>query len=150
MKAIKETWQSLPGWGKVAIIVTGGYITYRVGKKIINRPIKHQLPQGGAGLPVVSYTPTGTAVYWNPAPMSKDLFEVMSGLFTASGTKDATWTKFAQLPTDDMIVATYNFFNREYGNGDTLTKWIKDEFWSDITGSGKELALNRLSSLNLV
>ena len=48
-----------------------------------------------------------------------------------------------------MVVAVYNTFNETYGNGDTLTQWINDEYWTDFAGDGKSLALQRLSSIGL-
>jgi hypothetical protein len=115
----------------------------------MKRPTIASLPQGSKGLPVVSYTPSGSAVLWNPSPLASELNDAMSGLFTPSGTKDAVWTKLAELPTDDMLTAVYNEFNKKFGNGDTLAQWIRDEYWTDITGSGKQLALNRLAKANL-
>ena len=73
----------------------------------------------------------------------------MDGLFTASGTKDDTFLKLAQLPSDDMVTAVYNYFNTKYGDGKSLTDWINSEWWTNITGSGKEEALNRLNTLQL-
>lgn len=149
MGVVKETWQSLPGWGKVLIVTGGGYLAYHGIKKIIKKPPPKNLPQGGNGLPVVSYSNTGAPVFWNPQPLAKGLHDVMAGLFTLSGTKDEQWTKLAELPSDDMVVSVYNYFNKNYGEGETLTAWIKAENWYDIFGSGRDLALNRLQSLQL-
>lgn len=149
MKILKDTWQALPPVGKIIVVAGGAFLTYRVGKKLLNKPARANMPQGGAGLPVVSYTPQGTAVYWNPAPLAAELFKVMDGLFTASGTKDDTFLKLAQLPSDDMVTAVYNYFNTKYGDGKSLTDWINSEWWTNITGSGKEEALNRLNTLQL-
>jgi len=146
---IKKFISDLPPLVKGAILLGGGFIVYRGIKKIINQPKPIVLPQGGAGLPVVGNTPTGAPVFWNPATLSKDLYNVMSGLFTLSGTKDQVWTKLAELPSGDMVTAVYNHFNTNYGEGETLTDWIKSELWYDITGSGKDMALARLASLNL-
>jgi len=146
---LKKLFAFLPPHVKVAILLVCCFNVYCVIKKIINQPDPIKLPQGGAGLPVVGNTSTGAPVFWNPATLSKDLYNVMSGLFTLSGTKDQVWTKLAELPSGDMVTAVYNHFNTNYGEGETLTDWIKSELWYDITGSGKDLALSRLASLNL-
>ena len=152
MSRISKTWDSFPGVVKAGFVITGGVLAVIGTKKLINyinKPPPPTLPQGGAGLPVVSYTNTGSPVLWNPQPLAKNLYEVMEGLFTLSGTKDQAWTKLAELPTDDMVVSVYNYFNEKYGDGETLTAWIKAESWYDITGSGREMELNRLQSLQL-
>ena len=149
---VSDTWRTLPTWSKGIIVIVGGYVAYRGGKKLINylnQPPPPKLPQGGAGLPVVSYGSDGKPVYWNPRPFSKNLYEVMDGLFTFSGTKDEAFSKFGDLPTNDMVVSVYNDFNSNYGDGETLTAWIKGEWFYDITGAGRELALNRLQTLQL-
>jgi hypothetical protein len=145
----KDIWNPLPSYGKLAVAGVGAFALYKIGKKFLNKPDKVKLPQGGQGLPVVSYDNSGRPIYWNPAPLSKELYDAMHGLFSGSATKDEAWTKLAELPSDDMVTATYNYFNDKYGNGDTLVKWIKDELWTDLTGSGKEMALNRLASIQL-
>lgn len=152
MEQSKKLWNELPTIAKVAIIGGVGIGLYFLTKRIIknlNKPPVFDLPQGGGGIPVVSYTPTGQPIQWNPQPLAAELFDVMDGLFTLSGTKDATWLKLAQLPSNDMVVAVYNTFNQTYGNGDTLTQWINDEYWTDFAGDGKSLALQRLSSIGL-
>lgn len=146
---IKKFWQDLPFLVKGAVILGGGFIAYRQIKKIINQPKPVTLPQGGAGLPVVGNTTTGDPVFWNPAGLSKDLYNVMKGLFTFSGTKDEIFTKLGELPSGDMVTAVYNHFNTNYGEGETLTEWIKGEIWYDYFSSGRDLALQRLENLNL-
>lgn len=145
-------WETLPAVAKIAIIGGAGIALFFISRRIIKnfkKPPKFDLPQGGGGIPVVTYTPTGQPVQWNPQPLAAELFNVMDGLFTLSGTKDAAWLKLAQLPSNDMVVAVYNEFNSQYGNGDTLTQWINDEYWTDVGGDGKSLALQRLSSIGL-
>jgi len=152
MAQSKKLWNELPTIAKVAVIGGVGIGLYFLTRRIVKnfrKPPKFDLPQGGGGIPVVTYTPTGQPVQWNPQPLAAELFDVMDGLFTLSGTKDATWLKLAQLPSNDMVVAVYNTFNETYGNGDTLTQWINDEYWTDIGGDGKSLALSRLSSIGL-
>lgn len=146
---ISKTWDKIPPVAKTIIVLGGGFLVYRSIKNYTDKPKPKQLPEGGSGLPVVGTTPQGSPVFWNPDSMASELFNVMDGLFTFSGTKDDTFKKFGQLPSNDMIVSVYNLFNSKYGKGDTLTQWINDEYYTDITGSGKELALNRLEQLNL-
>ena len=147
---LKKTWEELPPLVKTGALIGGGFLAYRLIKKIISKPTPAALPQGGTGLPVTGYTSTGSPVVWNPAPLAKDLYNAMAGLFTLSGTKDEVWRKLAELPSNDMVTAVYNEFNKTYGGGETLTQWIKDEFWYDVTGSGKDMALQRLGALNLI
>jgi len=144
-----QFWDKIPTFIKVTAILGGSFIAYRQIKKFIDKPKPKPLPEGGQGLPIVGHTDDGTPVYWNPENMASQLYNVMKGLFTLSGTKDAVFLQFGQLPSNDMIVATYNFFNSKYGNGETLTQWINDEYWTDWAGTGKDLALSRLSTLNL-
>lgn len=149
MKILKNIYTEQPPGVKLLIIAGTSFVSYRLIKKLINKPKREKLPQGGAGLPVVSTNTDGTPIYWNPAPMAAELFNVMDGLFTGSATKDATFTKLAQIPSNDMLTAVYNYFNSKYGDGKSLTTWIKDEWFTDITGSGKELALQKLEIAGL-
>lgn len=149
MNFIKETWNKIPPVGKTVIVVGGGILVYKGVKKYINRPSKVDLPQGGKGLPQVGYDSSGNPVYWNAGYLSKELFDAMDGLFTSSVTKDKVWQKLADLPANDMVVAVYNHFNKNYGKGESLTKWIKDEYWTDFTNNGRSNALQRLEQLNL-
>ena len=148
----KNIWNELPSIAKIAIIGGAGIGLFFLTRRIIknfNKPPKFDLPQGGGGIPVVSYTPSGVPVQWNPQPLAAKLFDAMDGLFTFSGTKDAAFLQLGELPTNDMVVAVYNQFNQQYGNGATLTQWINDELWTDVGGTGKDLALQRLSSIGL-
>ncbi|MFD2581503.1 hypothetical protein ACFSR6_03315 [Pedobacter vanadiisoli] len=87
---------------------------------------------------------------FNPNILAEELFNVMDGLFTLSGTKDAAFRKLYELPTDNMVIAVYNAFNSKYGSkGDgSLTKWINDEYYYDAFGY-KNKVLARLKSLRL-
>ena len=149
MSALKN----LPVTAKIGIAVGVGVLGFflykKIKKKLAMLPPVFPLPTGGGGMPVVSYNPQGEPTFWNPAPLSNELFNVMDGLFTLSGTKNDVFLKFAQLPTNDMAVAVYNNFNQNFGGGETLTQWINDELWTDVGGNGKDLALQRLSSIGL-
>lgn len=122
------------------VLIIGGYLLYHAGKKNAT-PVEVKYPQGGNGIPAG----------WNPTPLIEELHDVMSGLFTLSGTKDLTWMKLRDLPTSDMITAVYNGFNQRYFKEDkgTLTQWIRDEKWIDWTSGVKDSTLAKLTSLNL-
>ena len=149
MSALKN----LPVTAKIGIVVGVGVLGFflykKIKKKLAMLPPVFPLPTGGGGMPVVSYNPQGEPTFWNPAPLSTELFEVMDGLFTLSGTKNDVFLKFAQLPTNDMAVAVYNNFNQNFGGGETLTQWINDEYWVDFLAEGKSLALAKLQALGL-
>ena len=73
MNRIQKTWDSFPGVIKAGFVITGGILVFMGTKKLIkkiNQPPPPDLPQGGAGLPVVSYTNTGSPVLWNPQPLA--------------------------------------------------------------------------------
>ena len=148
-KNLFSKFQELPTLLQIAIIGGAYYGIYRGIKFIRNRPQQYQLPAGGAGIPITGYTPTGQPIQWNPEPLVDELHDVMDGLFTPTGTKDIAWTKLAQLPSNDMVVAVYNRFNSKWGDGDTLTQWIRDEYWTGVVETVKHDALNRLTSLGL-
>jgi len=150
MSKYLDQFNKLPLPVQIAIVGGAGFGIYKLVKYLTKpKPTTYQLPAGGAGIPVVGYNQQGQPIQWNPEPLVDELYDVMDGLFTLSGTKDAAWLKLAQLPSNDMVVSVYNRFNLKYGNGDTLTQWIRDEVWTDIAGTGKNDALNRLQSLGL-
>ena len=152
MGYVKDTWKALPTWSKGIIGLGVATLVTVEGVKIYKKltaPPPAKLPQGGAGLPVVSYTNTGAAVLWNPAPLAQQLNDVMSGLFTLTGTKDDAWLQVAEIPTNDMLTSLYNYFNSKFGNGKTLTQWINDEYYYDILSGVKQKALQRLADAQL-
>lgn len=91
--------------------------------------------------------PTG----FNPNILADKLYEVMSGMFTMSGHKDAAWSQLLNLQTDDMIIAVYNCFNDKYGSKGkgTLTQWIDDEYYYDFVSGIKKKTVTKLKSLRL-
>ena len=149
MNSLKD----LPITAKIGLFVGAGilgFIIYKKVKKKLNvLPQTFPLPTGGGGMPVVSYNTQGEPTFWNPEPLAKELFDIMDGLFTLTGTKDTIFLKFANLPTPDMATAVYNQFNKNYGEGETLTQWINDEYYYDYLGDGKKLALAKLQALGL-
>jgi len=147
--SIKQTWNEIHPIGKTIIVLSSGALIFFGIRKLLRRPEFIKLPQGGTGLPVVGYGTGGQPVFWNPSSLASELFDAMDGLFTLTGTKNAVWLKLAELPSDDMVVSVYNEFNSKYGDGETLTDWIRSEYYTDFLGSGKDLALNRLAKLNL-
>jgi hypothetical protein len=121
------------------LVVLGWYF-YRQGKKGAQGP-KVYIPQGTNSIPMG----------WNAVALADELKDVMTGLFTMSGTKDKAWRKLAELPTDDMVKAVYSAFNQKYfadGKG-TLTQWIRDEKYYDYLSGIRNLALTRLAQLGL-
>ena len=145
--------KNLPIQAKIGIAVgvgiLGFFIYKKVKKKLAFLPPVFPLPTGGGGMPVVSYDDKGVPTFWNPAPLSTELFDVMDGLFSNEFTKSATWLRLAELPTSDMVVAVYNHFNKNFGSGETLTQWINDEYSYNWFDSDKELALAKLKALGL-
>ena len=139
--------EDLPIGVKFAILLVVGYAGYRIIKRL-SIP-QATLPQGGAGLPVVGYTQTGQAQLWNPEPLVDELYNVMDGLFTLSGTKDAAWRKLLELPSNDMVTSVYNRFNVKHGAGKTLTAWIREEDYYDYLSGVKDATLNRLTTIGL-
>lgn len=124
----------------VILIVLGIFIYYR-GKKNASPP-KVVYPQGGEGVPAG----------WSPTPLVTKLYNTMSGFNIDKLSRDQTWIELANLPTDDMVVAVYSVFNQLHfkeGEG-TLTEWINDESTLGWPSGPKNLALKRLSQLNLV
>lgn len=148
-KAVKKYWNNAPPLVKYAAIGAGAYFLYKAVKWIRNRPTTYNLPAGGAGIPTTGYTPTGQPIAWNPKPLSDQLFNAMSGLFTTSGTKDEAWKALINLPTNDMLTAVYNQFNTDHGEGETLTTWIDSEYYYDYFTGVKDQALSRLRAAGL-
>ncbi len=149
-KKIAKFWNGLPAPLKIGVAVGGVYVGYRTVKFFRGRIAHVPLPTGGMGIPVTGYTPSGTPIPWNPAPIVEANFSAMSGLGTFSGTKDDAWNLIIQLPSVDMLTATYNAFNADSrANGDSLTQWIRDENYYDYFSGVKEAVLNKLTAAGL-
>ncbi len=135
----------IPLWVYITIVIVlflsiAAFFIYRAGKKNATPP-KVNYPQGGAGVPQG----------WDPTAIIDELYDVMSGGFTFSGTKDAAWIKLRDLATPDMVTAVYDGFNQKHfkdGNG-TLTQWIRDENYYDYVSGVKASTIARLQQLNL-
>jgi len=124
-------------------------IAYKGIKKLLEKPPTVPLPTGGQGLPVTGYDPSGNPQIWSPRPLSQELYDTMSGLnWTGSDDNEQAWLKLLNLPTNDMVVSVYNDFNSQFGGGDTLTQWIRDEYGS-LFNINKEAVLARLNLLGL-
>ena len=150
MKKLVDQFSKLPLPAQIAIVGGAAFGVYKLVKFITRpKPTTYVLPAGGAGIPVTGYNQQGQPIQWNPEPLVDELYDVMDGLFTFSDKKDQVFKKLATLPTNDMVVATYNRFNIKHGAGDTLTQWIDDEYWYDYLDTGKSDALNRLRGLGL-
>lgn len=122
----------------LVLIVGVGFWLYRNKEKFI--PEK-PLPNGGKTLP--------TKWNYSPNALADELYDVMSGAFTLSRTKEDAWTKVLNLPNDEAIVLTYNIFNKKYGQKGqgTLTQWIADEMIYDWGASVKNKLIVKLRSL---
>lgn len=128
------------GGGVLLLILIIYFIGRRAGKRNAEGP-KVNYPKGGEDIPAS----------WSPEPLVKELHNAMDGLFTLSTTKDAAWKKLRDLPTDEMVIATYDVYNQRYfkdGKG-TLVQWIDDEYYYDPTTGIKASTLARLRNLNL-
>jgi len=147
--AIADAWKQVPGPVKIGLGVVVGVLVYKKAKAFINRPPHIPLPNGGYGLPVTGTDASGNAVLWSPDSLATELYNVMSGGGTFSGTKDEAWLKLYNLPTADMITHVYNKFNSQYGAGDSLTTWIDDEYYYDYLSGVKSMVLGKLRGLNL-
>jgi len=148
-----SAFKKLPVTAKIGIVVGVGVLGFflykKIKKKLAFLPPVFPLPTGGGGMPVVSYDDKGVPTFWNPAPLSTELYDVMDGVLSTAPNKDKAWAKFSNLPTPDMQVSVYNHFNKNFGDGETLTQWINDERLYDYFSGGKEIILAKLSSLGL-
>lgn len=138
-------------FGKYKNIVIG-IITFLVVILIIYFYGKHKGKASATG-PKVTYPNNGDGIPkgWSPSPLAKELKNVMSGLFTLSGTKEDTFHKLLVLPTDDMFAAVYSAFNQLYfalGDG-TLREWINAEKYTDWTSNTITELNDRFDKLNL-
>lgn len=121
------------------VVMTIWFLGKRRGKQTAEGP-QVDYPEGGEEIPA----------NWSPVPLADELKDVMKG-WAFTGTKDATWIKLRDLPTDEMVIAVYNAFNQKYfslGYG-TLTQWIRDEWYYDYFTGVKDAVLARLQNLNL-
>lgn len=145
---LSRTWKSLPSPVRIGAIGAGAFLVYKIIQRTTSFIPPAPLPTGGYGIPTVGYTPQGTPVAWSPEPLVDELHNVMS---TASltGTKDAAWQKVIDLPSPDMVAAVYNRFNQKWGDGDTLTQWIDDEFYYDYFSGVKDQVLQKLRGQGL-
>jgi hypothetical protein len=124
----KNTNLYLIGGGLVAAIIIYNHF---FGVKIIQVP-----PKG-----------TGTRPNFDPSPISARIYNCMKGVnfFPCSD----SYQEILNLPYDDEEVAVYNHFNKNFGNGETLSQWIEDEMTDYGTTAAKNKLLIRLYTLNL-
>ena len=124
----------------LVVVITIYILGRRAGKRNVEGP-QINLPNGTANLPV----------NWRADVLAKELHDVMSGSFTLSGTKDAVWKKYIDLPTPDMQISVYNTFNQLYfnqGEG-TLADWVRAEYYYDYVSGIKNELLQKFTQLNL-
>jgi hypothetical protein len=144
-KNLFSQFKELPTLLQIAIVGGAYYGIYRGIKFLRNRPTVKPLPTGGQGIPATGYDSQGNPVAWSPQNISDQLFSALDGLFTPPHIKLAAVNRLYQLPTPDMLTAVYNDFNSRYGDGDTLTQWIKDE----LPFPGQSEAISKLQSAGL-
>lgn len=142
---ISSQFTKLPSLLQIAIIGGAAFAVYKGIKMIRKIPTMKPLPTAGQGIPATGYDSTGNPIPWSPKLISDELFSALDGLFTPPHIKLAAVSKLVQLPTPDMLTALYNDFNSRYGDGDTLTQWIKDE----LPFPGQPEAINKLQSIGL-
>lgn len=124
----------------IVVLMTIYFMGKHRGKTTAEGP-KVNYPKGSKSIPAG----------WDPTPLAKELFSVMDGLFTLSGTKENTFRKLLTLPTDDMFIAVYSAFNQLYfskGSG-TLREWINAEKYTDLFSSTVTELNDRFDKLNL-
>jgi hypothetical protein len=125
----------------IAAVLLG--LVYWYGRNSISDKMKydHPLPNSGSGIPA---NWDATAV-----KLADDLYSIIDGLFTLSGTKDRVCSTVLAL-TNDQITAVYNAYNRKYctDSSATLTRDLDGEFWRPVSGKLGELVA-KLKSLNL-
>lgn len=101
-----------------------------------------KLPDSGMGIPK----------NWNPAPVVEQIHSALKGLLTPTLNKQLAFQSLLAL-TGDQLTAVYNEFNRRYQGGqkgDTLTQWIRDEwFTSSFHTDLKDKLIEKLVSLGL-
>lgn len=86
--------------------------------------------------PVVDLPPGELPANWNPKPVADLLYKVLSGPAMTElqiAARAAALKIYLDLPAP-QFVDVYNYFNQNYGGGDTLKKWIKDEYGLGILG----------------
>lgn len=149
-KEIAKIWKKLPTGGKIAVGGVAAFGLYK-GVKFFRSRIAHvPLPTGGMGIPVTGYSPNGSPIAWSPAGLVDQLYSAMSGLGTFSGTKDEVWQQIINLPSADMLTATYNAFNHDSrSEGESLTQWIDNENYYDYLSGVKAATLAKLRAANL-
>jgi len=124
------------------IVVIGGvgFLAY-LGLRKLFRPGIPPPPR------IIAGKAKGLPAGWSPYPLAAALHQDMKGINWGVMTEPQSWVTLSALPTDDMVVAVYQAFTKQYFNeGDgTLTEWVRDEGG----GTYRKLVLARLSSLQL-
>jgi len=145
MKILKAV-EKLPLPVQLLLLAGAGFGIYKGIKYIMKRtPVIKPLPTGGAGIPAVGFDQSGKPVAWSAEPLAAQLFAAFDGITSLPTTKSAAALALVQLPTKDMLTAVYNTFNQKYGDGDTLTQWIEDEWLF----AGQTQALTKLRGAGL-
>lgn len=97
------------------------YIAGRAAGKRKGQGSQAKLPNSGKGVPVD----------WSPNSIVAQLHNALSGISGDPIKKQSAFSAMLAL-TADQMTAVYNEFNRQFQGGpkgDTLYKWIKDEWY---------------------
>jgi hypothetical protein len=131
----------------IGILIAIYFFGKSAGKK--KTPKDVALPNAGNGIPVVGKDAKGKPISWSPVPLADEAYDVMDGIFTATGTKETLFIKLLTL-TADQLAAVYNEFNRKYYNDSdgTMTKWILDEN-VDLINSKRPILIEKMRGLGL-
>lgn len=136
---------------KVIVIIIIALLLAWVISKIVRsfkKPANADYVPGGGELPAS----------WSPAPITKDIFNVIDGVLVSTDTMQDVFGRFNQL-TDNQMIAVYNKWNDEgydevkkyflYPLG-SLTNAIKDKigYWA-FGMNQKDLAVQNLERLHL-
>ncbi|MDJ1494539.1 hypothetical protein QNI19_16460 [Cytophagaceae bacterium DM2B3-1] len=127
------------------IVIIVVVVIWYVGRKMgLEEAAKEKpLPNSGSGIPQVK-NPDGTTSSWSPKALADEIYSKLNGITTSGISKMNTLNKIMVL-TDDQCTALYNYFNKQYGKGETLTQWIEGEWFM----SAKDKIVTRLKSLGL-
>ena len=125
----------------IIVVVVIWYVGRKMGLEEASKD--KPLPNSGSGIPQVK-NPDGSTGSWSPKGLADEIYSRLKGITTTGITKMLTLNKIMAL-TDDQCTALYNYFNKTYGQGETLTQWIKGEWFM----SAKDKIVERLKSLGL-
>ena len=136
------TWEKIPKPVRVILIII--IILFLIWfsaniYRILRRPPNAKYVSGGGTVPPD----------WNPKPITDDLFNVISGVFTLPETKQEAFKKFNAL-NDNQMIKVYNDWNDRYaqkgiilgmGSYGTLPTAIADEWNYSLMSEDNEMEI---------